>query len=525
MSAPEVDVCLATPPTSSHRTAEENLGLGYIASSLRAAGLKVAIVDAWLEGLTAGELAEQLERRNPHLFVGFSAYRTNMSTAVQTLDLLRTSGFTAPAVAGGYGPTFHAEDFLKAGFQYVLRGEAEAASVLLALELRKSTPNLADIPGLSYAGGSGTIEHNASLAPPDLDNLNPPDRDTLPLSLARRSAVHISTSRGCLAHCLFCSIIAFQKAAGASKWRHRSLTSILDELRGLHDSGVRHVKVVDDSFIEPPRDAIWCERLADGIQELGLADMTLRGSIRADRVDTRTASALSRAGFVAFSCGIENFADTALKRMNKSASSAQNVMALNAFAEAGILVQMGMILFDQSTTIEELQTNADALGLFDHIVTKGVFTEMYAAQGTAFTRQLRIRGLLQEPESIATMNSSYKIVDERVRIAYRAMKLWHTAHARLYDKAIDPVSAPKALDRTELWAFMPSIRQLAARDLEVFRTILERVGSGISEREIEEQVRQMIVDAANESAIINSEVDALYAQTRIVYDGNLNPFL
>jgi anaerobic magnesium-protoporphyrin IX monomethyl ester cyclase len=520
-----MDVLLATPPTTSHRTAEENLGLGYIASSLRAAGLKVAIIDAWLEGLTPGELAEQLERSSPRVFVGFSAYRTNMATAVETLDLLRVRGFTTPAVAGGYGPTFHAEDFIESGFQYVLRGEAEEAAVRLALELRKSAPSLAVIPGLSYKARSGTIRHNAPLAPPELDDLDPPDRDTLRLTLARRSAVHVSTSRGCLAHCLFCSIIAFQRAAGAPRWRHRSLTSVLNELRTLHDAGVRHVKVVDDSFLEPPRDATWCERLADGMHELGLGDMTLRGSIRADRVDLRTALALSRAGFVAFSCGVENFADTALKRMNKSASSAQNLSALAAFAEAGILVQMGMILFDQSTTMNELRTNAAALGLFDNVVTKGVFTEMYAAEGTAFTRHLRNRGLLQESESIATMNSSYKIADGQVRTAYKAMKLWHTAHARLYDKTIDPVSAPKALNRSELWSFMPAIRQLAGRDLRVFRVVIELIDAGVEGRDIEEHIRQMVLDASDESATINASVDALYAQARIEYDGDLNPFL
>ena len=46
-------VVLATPAPVSHRTAEENLGLGYLASTLRQGGYEVMLIDGWLAGLSS----------------------------------------------------------------------------------------------------------------------------------------------------------------------------------------------------------------------------------------------------------------------------------------------------------------------------------------------------------------------------------------------------------------------------------------------------------------------------------------
>lgn len=45
-------IILATPAPISHITAEENLGIGYLASTLREKGYNVKIIDGWLMGLT-----------------------------------------------------------------------------------------------------------------------------------------------------------------------------------------------------------------------------------------------------------------------------------------------------------------------------------------------------------------------------------------------------------------------------------------------------------------------------------------
>ena len=82
-------IILATPAPISHRTAEENLGLGYLTATLRENGYEVEIIDGWLTGLPPKQLASKiLTRKNP-LFVGFSAYQSNMDMAIQTVNAVK----------------------------------------------------------------------------------------------------------------------------------------------------------------------------------------------------------------------------------------------------------------------------------------------------------------------------------------------------------------------------------------------------------------------------------------------------
>jgi anaerobic magnesium-protoporphyrin IX monomethyl ester cyclase len=456
------------------------------------------------------------------LFTGFSCYRPNMGDAIETLQMLKTS--PGLRVAGGFGPTFHTDEFLGAGFDLVIRGEAEASVVALAKVLETGSRRFHLIPGASFLENGKPVHCPPSPAVP-LDGLSFPARDTLPLVSARRSASHVSSSRGCMARCLFCSVIAFQREAAVPRWRARSAESVASELQSLFDVGVRHVKVVDDSFLEPPRDFDWCVEFADRMAEMVAGGMTLRGSIRADRVTRPIASELRRAGFVAFSCGIENFSDRALRRMNKSSNAQQNLEALEAFDAAGIFVQMGMILFDHDTSFEELLANALLLDRFDHIVTKGIFTEMYAAEGTNYTKLLRRQNRLLQSESIGQMNSVYRISDPKVEAIYKAVKYWHKTHVAIYDRTIDPVSAPKALSYDELRQFMRPIRRLRTLDNNFFSSLLEFSKGAVYSEELIRFTNIQISESTNEFARISNEVDILYQSFGMSYDAVINPFL
>lgn len=272
------DVVLATPPPISHRTAEENLGLGYIASALRNDGKVVEIVDGWLKGLDSQQIASEILKLAPKTFIGFSCYRSNMERTMEVSSLLRKFGLVIPFVVGGYGPTFEPEEFLKAGFNIVVTGEAEKTILDLFSYFSTGFPDLEIISGVSYMK-DGSIKHN----PPrplelDIDRISFPSRDTMYLAIERRSAVHIVSARGCQAHCVFCSIVAFQKLSIGPQWRQRSIPNFVDELEILNEQGATHFKVIDDSFVEPPRDESWCKALADEIQRRGL-NIRLRSSI------------------------------------------------------------------------------------------------------------------------------------------------------------------------------------------------------------------------------------------------------
>lgn len=150
--------------------------------------------------------------------------------------------------------------------------------------------------------------------------------------------------------------------------------------------GVKHVKFVDDSFLENERDALWCKEFLKKIKENKI-DLTFRASIRADKVDEESLKYLKEAGFFSYSCGLENGSVSALKRMHKLASLKDNERAINIFKKLGHYMQAGFILFDNKTTMQELTENLEFLTKNIHLVSKGIFSEMYAAVGTSFTNK------------------------------------------------------------------------------------------------------------------------------------------
>jgi anaerobic magnesium-protoporphyrin IX monomethyl ester cyclase len=521
-----VHIILATPAPVSHRTAEENLGLGYLAATLRSGGYAVRVVDGWLEGLTSASLAQEITRGPQPLFVGFSCYRSNMERALEAAEIVRARR-PCPVIAGGFGPTFHTEEFLSAGFDIVVRGEGEATVLDLAGRLAAGNGDLGAVAGISFRRDGRTVHNPARPPVADLDALPRPDHDTLALSLARRSMVHVQSSRGCQASCTFCSIVAFERLAGPKTWRERSLSGFVDELEHLASLGVTHAKVIDDSLIEPPRDAAWCRALADEIAARGVR-MQMRGSIRADRVDDETVGQLARAGFFSFSCGIENFAPGALRRMAKRASLRQNLEALDVLRRHGMVVQAGHILFDEATTLDELEENHRLMTRYDWTVSKGVFTEMYAAAGTNFTRRLAREGALVSGAPVAGTaglgNADYAVRDERARFVYTCLKSWQRSHGRIYDKAIDPLSAPKAIGPAARAEFLAVSVALRRHDLAFFRTVLDAAWAGVDSSQASELVAEAVAGSDGFYAGILRDVEACYARAGLIYDADDNPF-
>lgn len=532
-AGPGVRVVLATPAPLTHRTAEENLGLGYLAAVLRRDGHQVTILDGWLEGLSVTELAERIHDARPEL-LGFACYRSNMARAIQTREALAARGASPLTVAGGYGPSFHPGEFLDAGFDAVVRGEGEAPLLALAAHVRHGEPALEAIPGLSHRRPDGSHQHHREPAPKlPLDELPDPARDTLALTRARRSMVAVQTARGCQASCTFCSIVAFERLGAGPTWRQRSLTRLVDELEALAARGVTHIKFVDDSLLEPPRDADWCHALADELTRRGLA-LRLRASVRADRIDEQVVAGLARAGFFSLACGIENFATTALRRMAKRADLEANCRALDAFARHGLLVQAGHILFDDQTTVAELAANHHYMRRYRTTVSKGVFTEMYAAAGTNYTRRLTRQGLLQPAARDELGNIAYQVADPAARVFHQRLKRWHRHRAGLYDQVVDPLSAPKALEPDEVTRFHRLATQLRDQDLAVFGGLLELAAEhpghsptalAAFEAATGDYLDAQIAAAAADTAAVQAEVLAAYRDAGLVYDADPNPFL
>ena len=449
---------------------------------------------------------------------------SNNDKSIELAKKIKRARTQIKLMCGGFGPSFNPQRFVKDGvFDIAMIGEGEESIVEVADYFTGNLDRgIEDINGIVFERNGEIVRTEKRELISDLDIIPFPARDTMKMAIDRKSTVNILTARGCMGNCLFCSVNAFNKLSNGKKWRGRSIDSIVDELEQLQNMGVKYIKVIDDSFLENERDEQWTKEFSEKVKARGI-DISLRGSLKADQVEDGKIKYLKEAGFHSFACGIENGSNTALKRMNKSANLETNKKALDILKKYGIYVQAGYILFDDNTTFQELKENYDFLREYDWIITKGIFSEMFAADGTLYTEKLKKEDKIVENDVYD--NNKYEIVDPKVRLTYNALKKWHKSHMRLYDMIIDPISSPKAIDTTGEQAFYDLYYQLKLKDLEFMKMVLDNVEKGITEGELNEKVMAHIVSNSDFYASINRNGQALCEIYNLNYDGKENPFI
>ncbi len=516
-------IILTTLSPKTHRTSEENLGIEYLKSSLVKEGYNVEIIDAWLNELEVDDVYERIiSQKDNILFVGISSYMSNTSPTIKLISMLKKHNPNIKIACGGFGPTFYPEEYLKSGSDFIMRGEGEKAICELAqcIEVGKQPYNVKNVGFLD--NNKNLILNEMECLNDDLDSLPFPSRDTMDVVLNKKSSVNMVTARGCSGNCEFCSVISFFRLSDGKVWRTRSIKNIVDEIELLANQGVKYIKIVDDSFIDGIRDEKWCIDFADEIEKRNIK-VKLRGQIRADKVTDSILFNLKRAGFFSFACGIENGSQSALSRMNKKATLEDNKRALELFKKYGYIVQMGYILFDKETTYQELVENYQFMLENDFAVTKGIFSEMFSAEGTKLNTRLRKENKLQESDFISN-NNKYTIDDVIVNKIYYALKKWHKSHCDIYDMTIDPLTAPKAISDESMQEFYKYVMKLKKLDLIIFKNVLLEIKNNPS-LDVDEYIDNYIINTNDDYETIKENVKVLYKKNNMNYNADINPFI
>jgi len=312
------------------------LGMVGLATYLNEHDIETTIVDAVRDNLDPAQCAEAIAAQQPGL-VGVSVLTFSYHYVVQLSAALRKRLPGVPIVMGNLHAALFRERILTQGeADYVVVGEGE--QTLLDLARGLAAGEVGDIPGLSRRNGDGWRDGPLGGCIADLDSLPRPDwslidiawymRSTLPF--LREPMMSISTARGCPYNCTFCSQDKWNRV-----FRHRSISSLLDEMEWLHERwDSRLVGIIDGTF---PWTIPEGHEFCGALRERGLEKrMRWVCESRLDQISPELLREMAAAGCAYIMYGFESGDQHMLDAMNKGTNVEHNLAMARATRAAGI---------------------------------------------------------------------------------------------------------------------------------------------------------------------------------------------
>ncbi|MEP6910456.1 MAG: radical SAM protein [Actinomycetota bacterium] len=346
-------IALVHPPPRSefdkHWARFPALGVAYIASSLRAAGHDIELLDGKLDNLTMEGIVGRVRDRPPDL-VGITCMTVEYPRAVEIARRVKHDNPDLPIMVGGAHVNAVGRQALEEGegFDYACVGEGE----YLACELADALEQGADpsgILGLVSRRDDGELVTGSSRPPPE-------DYDLLPFpawDLFRRvDTIPLITHRGCPFKCVFCS------HNSGFKPRYRTPGNVVDEVDEIIERyRPSRIRIEDETFgLHMGRTkAILEEIISRGFHRR----VRFSAQTRVDRVDEQFMRLLKTANFETLELGVESGNPEVLLKSQKGITLEQVEHAVALAKLNGLRVWCKFILGHPDETAETIRDTID----------------------------------------------------------------------------------------------------------------------------------------------------------------------
>jgi radical SAM superfamily enzyme YgiQ (UPF0313 family) len=381
---------IANTPLSS------SLITGYVAGMLASREHEVKIVEGYLDKLSYEEIAKITGDFAPDMLGVHLVYNWESNRELFAFLQEVKGGKLRFLTAYGFYPTFAYQEILEQcpEIDAVIVGEPEQTFAQLAENIAQGQPGSSPLPGLAWRGGQREIIMQRREPEANLDLMPYPLRSEALLCLPQTS---IEGSRGCYGGCTFCYINPYY--GKPSCWRGRSPENIIAEIDYLIEKyGTKSFYFVDPNFFGPGqagRERVL--RLAALLKERNLI-FGMEGRVNDIREDTL--GPLMEAGLREMLIGLESGRNESLKRLNKMTTVEQNEKALQILRQYGLEPNVGFIMFEPDSSLEDIRTNFEFL-LRNNLLTNLPITAnvlyhpQIILQGTQSYQQLQKAGRLQ----------------------------------------------------------------------------------------------------------------------------------
>ncbi len=333
-----------------------NLAFIYIAGELEKAGYEVEIYDAMSRFETHDQIRERIRASAPD-FVGVTAITATINDAILVLRTAKEELPDVVTVLGGVHPTFCYEEIFAeqdTPVDYCVLGEGELTMPEL-LDTHRSGGDPATVEGIAYLNEGKVIRTATRAFIEDLDSITPAwhlvDWSDYPLYFIDKSHVAIvSSSRGCIHTCSFCSQHKFWHGS----YRERKAEPFVAEIEYLAKTYGINVFFIADEY--PTRTRERWEQILDILIEKQLGVHILMETCVPDIL--RDADIMSRyreAGILFIYLGVEATDNKKLADFKKETSFEDSKEALRLVRDAGMIVESSLILGSPDETPESIK--------------------------------------------------------------------------------------------------------------------------------------------------------------------------
>ena len=341
--------------------------------------------------------------------LGFTAGYFQYNKIIKICNAINKSKNRPFLVLGGHGPTPVPEFFMKVtGADAVVMGEGEKPFLNLVKAL-ETNASLHTVKGLAFKDDNRYVINERDEPIKDLDTIPFPYYDLLPMEYYVNAKVfqmkrtermiNMITSRGCNYTCNFCQRL--EKGI-----RFRSVENILDELKKyIRDYRVNFVVFWDELFM-------YSEKRVAEITE-GILNENIKINYwctgRLNIVNQRILKMLKKSGCSYIDYGIEQFDDTALKKMNKRQTEEQIIKGIELTKKEGIYIGFNIIFGNLGDTRESLRKSIDLLKKYNDYGQLRVIRPVTPYPGSPLYYTAIKRGLLTGPEDFYNKHKNVEL--------------------------------------------------------------------------------------------------------------------
>lgn len=322
------------------------LGLGYIASYLEREGCDVELVDAYAKNYSYETLGKIISDQNPRV-IGITCLSDQRASWFRLVGLIRDIDSSVKIVLGGPHPTLMLRQVLDTlRPDAVVIGEGEE-TMLELVRAWGENGDIRSVKGIAYMKGDEIIVTEPRERITDLDSLPFPAYHMVDLDDYRgwdfMSGIYhmfglkkppkyatISTSRGCVGNCGYCSAPLIWKR----RWTKRSAVNVVDEMEMLSRTyGVEFIILTDDIF------SVNQERVIEICKEILKRNLKILWGFETavHYVSPEMLSHAKQAGCCCILYGVESASGRVLKNVNKRIREEDVINAFRMTKQEGIV--------------------------------------------------------------------------------------------------------------------------------------------------------------------------------------------